>query len=136
MPQQWPKLLQWQCQIFNLLCHKRTPRKVFVDTVMFHVPCNITYLINSLKNLVPETFSPKKLKRLPDNENEVTWDVSSLILVANNLKVNLIFKYSKEFGLRILVYFTSPPHFLNVYICLILATNLFWRVSNIQLWER
>ena len=25
-PQQRPKPLQWQCWIFNLLCHKRTPR--------------------------------------------------------------------------------------------------------------
>ena len=25
LPQQWPKLLQWQQQILNLLCHKRTP---------------------------------------------------------------------------------------------------------------
>ena len=24
-PQHRPKLLQWQCWIFNLLCHKRTP---------------------------------------------------------------------------------------------------------------
>ena len=28
VPQQWLKLLQWQCQIFNLLCHRGTPRQL------------------------------------------------------------------------------------------------------------
>ena len=28
-PQQWPKPLQWQCQILNLLHHKRTPFSSF-----------------------------------------------------------------------------------------------------------
>ena len=26
LPQQWPKLLKWQCQILNPLCHKTTPK--------------------------------------------------------------------------------------------------------------
>ena len=25
MPQQQPELLQWQCQVLNLLCHRGTP---------------------------------------------------------------------------------------------------------------
>ena len=30
MPQQWPRLLQWQCWILNLLCHKGTPQTSIV----------------------------------------------------------------------------------------------------------
>ena len=29
MPQRWPRSLQWQCQTFNPLCHKRTPQLSF-----------------------------------------------------------------------------------------------------------
>ena len=29
LPQQWPKWLQWQCQILNLLHHKETPSYLF-----------------------------------------------------------------------------------------------------------
>ena len=38
MPQQLP--LQWQCQILNLLCHKRTPLKIFdhIKTLKTGVP--------------------------------------------------------------------------------------------------
>ena len=33
-PQQWPKLLQWQHQILNLLCHKGTPGFPFLKHLL------------------------------------------------------------------------------------------------------
>ena len=45
MPQQWPKPLQWQCQmILNPLCHKRTPENSYFFEVQlinyfFHRSC-------------------------------------------------------------------------------------------------
>ena len=33
MPQQWPKLLQWQCCILNPLCNKGTPDCLFYDVI-------------------------------------------------------------------------------------------------------
>ena len=32
-PHQWPELLQWQCQILKLLCHKGTPVSIFYQTI-------------------------------------------------------------------------------------------------------
>lgn len=55
--------------------------------MFFYVSCKKIHLINSFKNLVPESFSPEELQCLSD-ENNVTQDVSSLVMAAKKLKVN------------------------------------------------
>ena len=68
MPQQWPKPLQWQCQILNPVSHRGIPRNIFLDPsaiVMKIKPKINKWDLVKLKSfcIAKETIS--KVKRQP-----------------------------------------------------------------------